>query len=76
TTKVEAHTLHQELDIHLEHLDFALENNLAYTPLCHPWAVATNDDDGFVIRGMLDYAVEKGVRVVSYEQLYKIVREG
>ena len=75
TTKVKVHTLRQELDIHLEHLDFAIENNLAYTPLCHPWAVATNDDDGSVIRGMLDYAIEKGVRVVSYKQLYEIVRE-
>jgi hypothetical protein len=73
TTKVKVHTLCQELDIHLEHLDFALENKLAYTPLCHPWAVATNDDDGFVIRGMLDYAVEKDIRVVSYKQLYELV---
>jgi peptidoglycan/xylan/chitin deacetylase (PgdA/CDA1 family) len=73
TTKVEVHTLRQELELHLEHLDFALENNLAYTPLCHPWAVATNDEDGFVIRGMLDYALEKGVHVVSYQQLYALV---
>jgi peptidoglycan/xylan/chitin deacetylase (PgdA/CDA1 family) len=75
TTKVKVHTLRQELDIHLKHLDFAMENDLAYAPLCHPWAVATNDDDGFVIRGMLAYAIEKGLRVVSYKQLYEIVRE-
>ncbi|MFB0535272.1 MAG: hypothetical protein ACETWR_09845, partial [Anaerolineae bacterium] len=69
TTKVKVHTLRQELDIRLEHLDFALENNLAYAPVCHPWAVATNDEDGFVIRGMLDCAIEKGIQVVSYKQL-------
>jgi peptidoglycan/xylan/chitin deacetylase (PgdA/CDA1 family) len=69
TTKVKVHTLRQELDMRLEHLDFALENNLVYAPLCHPWAVATNDEDGFVIRGMLDHAVGKGIRVVSYKQL-------
>ena len=55
--------------------DLRNENDLAYTPLCHPWAVATNDDDGFVIRGMLDYAAKENVRVVSYKQVYEIVRE-
>jgi hypothetical protein len=73
TTRVKVHTLRQELEIHLEHLDFALASNLAYTPLCHPWAVATNDEDGFVIRGMLDYAAQKGIQVISYKQLYELV---
>lgn len=72
TTKVRPHTLRQELDIHLEYLDFAVENKLAYTPLCHPWAVATNDEDGWVIRGMLDYAARKGIQLVNYKQLSEL----
>jgi hypothetical protein len=53
--------------------DLRNENDRAYTPLCHPWAVTTNDDDGFVIRRILEYTVEKGLHVVSYKQLYELV---
>ena len=70
TTKVKKHTLEEEVEIHKENIDFAVENVLCYAPLFHPWATAMSDEQGYVISSILKYAEKKGMTNMNYKMTY------
>ncbi|KAA0008939.1 MAG: hypothetical protein FE036_01455 [Thermoplasmata archaeon] len=70
TTKIRKHTLEEEVEIHKENIDFAVDNILCYAPLFHPWATAMTDEQGFVWTEIIKYADKKGVKIMSYKGVY------
>ena len=75
TTEVRKHTLKEEVEIHKENIDFAIENILCYAPLFHPWATAITDEKGYVLSSIMKYAEKRGITIMSYIMLYTKFRE-
>ena len=70
---VKKHSLEEELLIYKNNIDFAILNELCYTPLFHPWATAMTDKNGYVWIEVLKYANQRGMEIMSYIDLYNYI---
>ncbi len=64
----------EELRYYIDDLDFALKNNLIYSPSFHPWSIAMKDPKGFVIDNLIAYAIKNDVEIMSASELYHKIR--
>ncbi len=53
-----------------ENLDYIAEHNLAWGYAQHDWSSIREDPDMSITRGMIEYALDKGVEVKSYLEFY------
>jgi len=60
----------EELRYYIDDLNFALKNDLMYSPTFHPWSIAMKDPKGFVIDNLIAYAIKKNVEIISASDLY------
>lgn len=67
---IEPMTPEEELDAQTRNMEVALKHNLVFVPVQHPWSIAKKDPNTTVIKGMLSFAIEKGIEVMSAKQLY------
>lgn len=42
-----------------------------YAPVFHPWIMANGDREGVVLEGLIRYAKEKRVSIMSYHRLWE-----
>lgn len=59
-----------ELKYYINDLDFALRNNLVYSPTFHPWSIAMKDPKGFVIDNLIKFAIKNNVEIISASDFY------
>jgi len=64
------------LDAYLKHikkdLDYIFEHNLVWGYTQHDWSSIRNDSDMNMTRQIIEYALKKGIKIISYKQYYKI----
>lgn len=62
------------LDAYLKHikkeLDYILEHNLVWGYCQHDWTSIMNDSDMSMTRQIIEYALKKGIEIISYGKYY------
>ncbi len=71
SNKTKSLTIEEELKYYISNIKFAFKNNLNYSTVFHPWAIAYNDKDLFILNNLLDYLVRKRIQTLSYIDIYK-----
>jgi len=56
-------------------IDFIVQEGLVYSCVMHDWSAIAEDEDMSIVQGILEYALNKGVRVLNYRQFYEMKRE-
>lgn len=64
----------EELSYYINDLNFAIKNNLIYSPSFHPWSIAMKDPKGFVIDNLIKYAIKNNVEIISASELYYAIK--
>jgi len=64
----------EELRYYINDLNFAIKNNLIYSPTFHPWSIAMKDPKGFVIDNLIAYAIKNNVEIISASELYHKIK--
>lgn len=64
-------TPEDEFAIHKSWLDYAIQNDLVFSPYEHPWSVYKFDSKAKTVDLILSYAEGKGMKIMTYLDLYE-----
>ncbi len=54
-----------------DNIDYVVEKKLTYSYATHDWSSIRNNPDMDIIRALIEYAQERGVRITSYKEYYE-----
>jgi len=68
------------LDAYLKHikkdLNYIFDHNLVWGYVQHDWSSIRNDPDMTITRQIIEYALKKGIKVISYREYYEEEKSG
>lgn len=70
-SKTKPMPLQEELKYYITNIDYASKNHLNYSLIFHPWAIAYNDKNLFILNKLLNYISKKGIPILSYFDIYQ-----